>query len=460
MITKFRTKLTLSFLFALMFVIAIDDFFIYRFNYNAQFEDLRSKLASMSAISSLMIDADKLLSVPLDRQGFYSPQYGEIARTLLLIKKSNPNIKYIYTITKTTVPGVWRFIVDPDPLIRHGKLIITATSFPGDNYDASRIPEMLAAYDKPTADKKITVDEWGACLSGYAPIKNKLGQTVAVLGIDIDVSQVYAIQRSTLLRAGFVLFLGVIFSLVLAFFISRKISDPVKKLTEGARKIALGNLDYQVDIRGKDEIAQLAVEFNDMGASLKQANNKLREYFYGIVQSLVKSLEAKDTYTRGHSDRVSDYSVKIAQVMGLSADRIESLRKAAQLHDIGKIGVKEQILNKEGPLNDEERIEVNDHPAVGGEILSTVFDDPDMLSAVKSHHERFDGKGYPEHLAGDQISMFAQIVSVADAYDAMTSTRSYRPAMSKEAALGRIQQQSGSQFNPEVVEAITKALVV
>jgi len=460
MTTKFRTKLTLSFLSALMLVIIIDNLFIYKFNFNAQFDDLRNKLESMSGISSLLIDSNKLLSVPLNHEGAYSPQYREIAKELLLIKQSNPSIKYIYTIAKTAVPGVWRFIVDPNPSAEQDKLTKTATSFPGDTYDASRIPEMLAAYDKPTADKEIMVDKWGATLSGYAPIKNKIGETVAVLGIDVDAGRVYAIQKSALIRAGFVLFVGIILSLLLAFFISRTISNPVKKLTEGTRKIATGNLDYHVDIKGKDEIAQLAVEFNGMAASLKNANSKLRNYFYGIVQSLVTSLEAKDHYTRGHSDRVSDYSVRIAQVMGFPADKIELLRKAAQLHDIGKIGVKEQILNKEGPLNDDERSMVNEHPGVGGEILSSVFDDPDMLTVVKSHHERFDGKGYPEHLAGNQISMFAQIVAVADAYDAMTSTRSYRPAISREEALSRIKEQSGSQFNPEVVKAILKVFEV
>lgn len=458
MITKFRTKLTLSFLFALMFVIAVDNYFIYKFNYNVQFEDLRNKLESISSISSLLVDADKLVSVPLTREGAYSPQYSEIAKTLRLIKQSNPSIKYIYTITKTDVPGIWRFIVDPEPLIRRGKLITAISSFPGDTYDATGSPEMSVAYDRPSADKTITVDDWGACLSGYAPIKNKLGTTVAVLGVDIDVSHVYAIQKSTLLRTGFVLFLGIIFSLLLAFFISRRISRPINKLIDGARTIALGNLDYHVDIKGKDEIAQLATEFNGMAVSLKKANKKLRDYFYGIVQSLVKSLEAKDHYTRGHSDRVSEYCVKIAQVMGMPAEKIEMLKKAAQLHDIGKIGVKEQILNKEGPLDDQERDVINDHPQVGAEILSTVFDNPDMLAAVKSHHEHFDGSGYPEHLVGNQINMFAQIVAVADTYDAMTSTRSYRPAMSKEAALIKIKEQSGTQFNSEVVKALIKAL--
>jgi len=458
MMTKFRIKLMLAFLFALVFVIAVDNFFIYKLNFNVQFEDLRSKLKSISAISSLMIDADKLLSVPLNREAIHSPQYREIAKTLLSIKQSNPNIKYIYTIAKTDAPGVWRFIVDLDPLAAHSKQIIRASAFPGDTYDATQMPEMMAAYEQPTADKKIMVDEWGACVSGYAPIKNKAGEAVAVLGVDIDAGYVYAIRRSALWRTAFILFGGIIFSLLVAFFVSRRISEPIKQLTKGTRKIAAGDLDYRVRVRGKDEIAQLATEFNSMAASLKNANNKLRDYFYGIVQSLVRSLEAKDHYTRGHSDRVSDYSVKIAQAMGLPAAKIELLRKAAQLHDIGKIGVDEQILNKNGQLSQQERAVINEHPAVGGEILSSVFDDADMLSVAKSHHEHFDGSGYPEHLAGNQINIFAQIVSVADAYDAMTSNRSYRPAMSKEEALRRIKEASGAQFNPEVVKAFIKTL--
>lgn len=458
MMIKFRTKLTLSFLLALILVIAVDNYFIFRTNYRVQFEDLRSKLISISQISSLLIDADKLQSVSLKRESFYSPQYSEIAKTLRLIKKSNPGIKYIYTITKTAVPGAWRFIVDPDPLERQGKTVIKASSFPGDLYDARQAPQMIEAYNGPTADKKITVDQWGATLSGYAPIKDKSGQTVAVLGIDVDISQVYAIQKSAILRAGVVLFLSLVFSLWLAFLLSKRISKPVNALIIGARTIALGDLDHRVDVKGKDEIAQLAQEFNQMAGSLSKANKKLKDYFYGIVQSLVKSLEAKDHYTRGHSDRVSQYSVKIAQAMGLPADKIESLKKAAQLHDIGKIGVGEKILNKTGPLDDQERNVMNDHPAVGEEILKPVFDDPDMLAAVKSHHEFFDGSGYPDHLAQDRINIFAQIVAVADAYDAMTSTRPYRVAMTQAEALTRIKEKSGVQFNPEIVQALIKAL--
>lgn len=457
MINSFRTKLTLYFLFALTLVIVTGNFLAYNFNFNSQFADLRQKLKSMSAIASLLIDADTLMSVPLNPGGVNSPQYKVIAQKLLAIKKSNPNIKYIYTIFKTDQPGVWRFIVDPNPLPVEERLK-GVSSFPGGAYDVTRAPEMAAAYNGPTADKKIAVDEWGKTLSGYAPIRDKAGKVVAVLGIDFDAGNVYAIQKNALLSGVFVLFVGILFSLILAFIISKRISRPLKKLTEGTRKIASGNLDYKVDIRGKDEIAQLAQEFNGMASSLVKANKKLRDYFYGIVQSLVRSLEAKDHYTRGHSDRVSDYSVMIARQMGLPEAKIELLKKAAQLHDIGKIGIKEQILNKNCPLDDEERSIVNEHPVVGEEIMCSVFDDEDMRFVVRSHHEHFDGTGYPDHLAGEGINIFAQIVSVADAYDAMTSTRSYRPAMSREDALARVKQHSGTQFNPAVVKAFIKAL--
>ena len=185
---------------------------------------------------------------------------------------------------------------------------------------------------------------------------------------------------------------------------------------------------------------------------------KLDEYFYRVVQSMISSLEAKDPYTRGHSDRVSAYAKKIAVGLGLPQEKIELLGEAVQLHDIGKLGIHEDLLNKSGALSDSEWDVVHKHPVAGEEILKPVFLDPEMLSVIRSHHERFDGSGYPDGLKGDKINIFAQITSIADAYDAMTSSRSYRPALSKAEAMRRLQKDSGTQFNPQVVDAFIKIL--
>jgi HD-GYP domain-containing protein (c-di-GMP phosphodiesterase class II) len=148
----------------------------------------------------------------------------------------------------------------------------------------------------------------------------------------------------------------------------------------------------------------------------------------------------------------------IAKEIGIPEDKIELLKESAQLHDVGKMGIHEEILNKTGVLSEKEWDMIHQHPAVGEEILKPVFLDDEMLSVIRSHHERYDGKGYPDGLKNGQINIFAQIVSVADAYDAMTSSRAYRSALSKGEALVRLEQGSGSQFNPDIVSALVRAL--
>jgi len=170
------------------------------------------------------------------------------------------------------------------------------------------------------------------------------------------------------------------------------------------------------------------------------------------MQSLVRLLESKDHYTRGHSDRVADFSEKIAQAMGFPAEKVELLKRAAQLHDIGKLGIDERIINKTSSLTEEEFEVIRGHPTTGEEILKPIVFDKELIEMVISHHERYDGTGYPNKIKGQDLELICQIIPVADSFDAMTSSRSYRPAMSKEEAIIRIKDCSGTQFNPKVVE--------
>jgi HD-GYP domain-containing protein (c-di-GMP phosphodiesterase class II) len=226
---------------------------------------------------------------------------------------------------------------------------------------------------------------------------------------------------------------------------------------EGTRHIAAGNLQYQVEIRSADEIGELAKSFNNMAGSLYEARKKLREYFYGIVQSLVRTIEAKDPYTRGHSERVAGYAEKIAVGMGFSAEKAELLKEAAVLHDIGKLGIHEDILNKKEKLTEEEWEAIRMHPATGEDILKPVLGE-EMLEAIREHHERCDGTGYPNKLDAGHISIFAKIIAVADTYDAMTSSRAYRAALSKKEAIEELKKGKGSQFDPQVVDVFVKVL--
>jgi putative two-component system response regulator len=180
---------------------------------------------------------------------------------------------------------------------------------------------------------------------------------------------------------------------------------------------------------------------------------KIRSSFLNTITSLAHALEAKDRYTSGHSRRVAQISVAIAREMGLSEAAIEKIRFAGQLHDIGKIGVREAVLNKPGRLTDEEFEHMGYHPEIGGRILAPVIDDAEVLGIVRHHHERYDGSGYPDRLAQEAIPLGARILAVADAFDAMTSERPYRGALGLDFALEEIERCAGSQFDPKVVAA-------
>jgi response regulator RpfG family c-di-GMP phosphodiesterase len=180
---------------------------------------------------------------------------------------------------------------------------------------------------------------------------------------------------------------------------------------------------------------------------------RLEELFLGGVQALVQALEVKDQYTRGHSIRVSHYSTLLAREIGLPDKEVRQIELGGHVHDIGKIGVREAVLNKEGPLTDEEYQHIMTHPMVGWHILSPLLGDaPTALNVVRSHHERYDGRGIPDRLGGEDIPLEARIAGVADAFDAMTSGRAYRRGrfMSPEDAIAEIERCSGAQFDPRL----------
>jgi putative two-component system response regulator len=180
---------------------------------------------------------------------------------------------------------------------------------------------------------------------------------------------------------------------------------------------------------------------------------RIRSLSIGSIIALARALEAKDSYTNGHSQRVAEYSVLIAKQMGLDNNAQEQIRITGQLHDIGKIGLRESILNKPGRLTDEEFEMMRNHPMVGSEILRPVVMDECVICGVRHHHERFDGKGYPDKLVGEQIPLEARILAVADTFDAMTTNRAYRTSLGYEKAVAEIERCSGTQFDPGVAAA-------
>jgi PAS domain S-box-containing protein/putative nucleotidyltransferase with HDIG domain len=198
--------------------------------------------------------------------------------------------------------------------------------------------------------------------------------------------------------------------------------------------------------------------FLNMLRDMNTAYTELKDLHNDLILAFATAIDAKSPWTKGHSERVSLYAVSIAKEMGLSERKIEDLRTAGLLHDIGKIGTYDIVLDKPDRLTDEEFALVKMHPAKGEEILMPIKQLMHILPIIRHHHERMDGSGYPDRLKGDEIPLLAKILCAADSFDSMTADRPYRPAPGKEYAIAELKRYSGTQFAPEVVEAFLRAL--
>lgn len=208
---------------------------------------------------------------------------------------------------------------------------------------------------------------------------------------------------------------------------------------------------------GIKAIAQMNL-IKKINNELKETNEKLEKAYLETIQTLRFTVEAKDTYTRGHSDRVSEYSVLLGKYLGLSEEDLHLLKVGGLFHDIGKIGVPDSILLKTSKLTDDEYSEIKNHPTIGAHILSnaTIFEK--AISIVKHHHERYDGFGYPSKLKGEDIPYLARIAAIADSFDAMTSKRTYRDSLPIDVVKQEIEKNKGTQFDPKYADVFLDIL--
>ncbi|MFR0823179.1 MAG: HD domain-containing phosphohydrolase [Clostridia bacterium] len=199
-------------------------------------------------------------------------------------------------------------------------------------------------------------------------------------------------------------------------------------------------------------------EIKRINEELSDTYEKLEKAYLESIETLRYTVEAKDPYTRGHSDRVSAYSVLIGEKLGLNEEDLKTLRIGGLFHDIGKIGIPDSILLKEAKLSDDEYSQIKNHPAIGTHILNSATIFKDIIPIVMHHHERYDGNGYPSRLKGEDIPYLARIAAVADTFDAMTSKRTYRDALPIETVISEIERCSGSQFDPSVASVFLDIL--
>ncbi|HVS15041.1 MAG TPA: HD domain-containing phosphohydrolase [Thermoanaerobaculia bacterium] len=278
---------------------------------------------------------------------------------------------------------------------------------------------------------------------------------------DVTLQAVRDQVDTTVLVAAVTVLLALAFAAVAAELIGR----PTQELAETSQRIAAGRFGQRVEPRGFGvEIAELAASFNTMSEHVEDHVRRLRravkvnrELFLGSLRSLLAAVEAKEPYTRGHSERVASYSQAIARHLSDSKTLHEQVWIAGLLHDIGKIGIDDRILNKGDVLTHDEFEEMKRHPVIGAEIMSTIEPLRPIVPAIRSHHERWVGGGYPDGISGEDIPLMARIVGVADTFDALTTQRVYQAPFAPDEALEIVRSLRGQNFDPRVVEAFFAA---
>lgn len=301
-----------------------------------------------------------------------------------------------------------------------------------------------------TLARVVPVDETGWGVVVHKPV------AVAFLEVERAVSRV--ILASLIL---------VLLALAFAMIAARWLSRPIQRLSETTHEIANGKFDRRVETHGLvgSEITELAVDFNRMSDyvanyidQLKDAARKNRELFINTTRAFAAAIDAKDPYTRGHSERVATYSRAIARFLGVPKGMQEQVWVSAVLHDIGKIGVDDKVLKKSGVLTAEEFEQMKQHPVIGAEIVAPIAELEKMIPGIRWHHEAWNGSGYPDGLRQEQIPLTPRIIAVADTFDAITTNRPYQKAYSRQYALDTIEGLAGAKFDPKIVTAFLLAV--
>jgi HD-GYP domain-containing protein (c-di-GMP phosphodiesterase class II) len=356
--------------------------------------------------------------------------------------------------------GLTPYVVDAQ-----GRLVAAATPEFATGQDMKKLEIVKNFVDggnkaQLAATKEFTVDtgsEHVEMLGTYSPVTSLDWAVVVQKPRREAYRGVYEMQHTARLLA----LLAVLLSIGVSIFAARRITNPLSVLTQSSRALAKGDFSQRVHLKSSTEIGELAQTFNTMSTELehfvedlKRAAEENRALFMGSIQMLAGAVDEKDPYTRGHSDRVTRYSMLIAKEMNLDTTFMETLQVSAQLHDVGKIGIEDHILKKPGALTAEEFEVMKTHTTKGANILRPVTQLAEMLPGIELHHEALDGRGYPYGLQGDQIPLLARVIAVADTFDALTTNRPYQQAHTPDQALQIIQNLAGKRLDPEAVKAL------
>ncbi|MDQ1388452.1 MAG: hypothetical protein QOF56_1906 [Acidobacteriaceae bacterium] len=391
-----------------------------------------------------------LVSSPVSYGGRFLGVVGAVVDLQFLIRR----------LQEVSGGGLFPYVVDAQ-----GRLVAAATTQYVTGQDMKSLEIVRNFVDEGNKAQLAATKEFGVregknsveMLGTYSPVTT-LDWAVVVQKPQFEAYRgVYEMQRTARLLA----LLAVLLSIGVSIFAARRITNPLQVLTESGRALARGDFSQRVHLRSRTEIGELAETFNTMSEELeqfvkdlKQAAEENRALFLGSIQMLAGAVDEKDPYTRGHSDRVTRYSLMIGKELNLDASFLETLQISAQLHDVGKIGIEDVILKKPGALTAEEFEVMKTHTTKGANILRPVTQLAEMLPGIELHHEALDGRGYPYGLEGEQIPLLARVIAVADTFDALTTNRPYQHAHTPEEALKIIQNLAGKRLDPGPVAAL------
>lgn len=421
------------------------------FSFNRQFrEQYDSSIQEICEAAREFLNPDDFAKYRLTRE---KDETYERVNSMLqnIVNRFNLNMIYVSAVDAPDYSHIFYFY---DPTGKHFKYSPYPLGHEEDyfepNYNAStkRVFEEGATIVRHTVKTRS-----GSHITAQLPVYDSDGKIVAVIGAQKSIQQFVNARRSFV---HFVIVTALIFAagFVILFtgYFNIRFIKPILLITRETNRFASYNgapSKKLLTVKNTDEIGTLAHSVYQMEDVISNNIEALTRMTTETAEALASAIDAKDKYTHGHSTRVADYSKRIARAAGKTEAECRNIFLAALLHDVGKIGIANTIINKQGKLTDREYEVIKTHPVIGRQILSNITQTPHISEGAYYHHERFDGTGYPKSLAGKDIPDIGRIIAVADAYDAMTSKRSYRDPLSQDLVRAEIEKGIGTQFDPE-----------
>lgn len=339
---------------------------------------------------------------------------------------------------------------------RTGKVMSSTLPFPQE-LTAETVARTLALKDVSSTKRDLTVSNipFTEILGAWEVRGN---HELGVLGIALSQNAVVQASTDSRWRIFLLAASANLLIILLGIGIANMITRPLTQLVQASIRVSRGDMKVKVDMRTNDEIAILTESFNTMVASVNQSQQDLLKAYDSTLEGWAKALELRDKETEGHSARVTRLTVQLAEAMGIRGAELVHIRRGALLHDIGKMGIPDAILHKKGALNVEELNLMRKHPAYAYDMLKEIGYLQPALAIPVSHHERWDGTGYPQGLKGEAVPISARIFAIVDVWDALISDRPYRRAMPRKEVIAYLKDQSGRHFDPQVVEFFLQVL--